>query len=81
MEQESRLHGDLDREAVVRELRDVEDELTRLRALNAPRSTGPEDTADAASDLTNQAEQEALVENLEARHEVLSEKLRGLPAQ
>jgi hypothetical protein len=69
------MDDDLDREAVVKEIRDVEEELTRLRSMYAPQQAGPEDTADSASDLTNEAEREALIANLEARHEALSRKL------
>jgi len=65
----------VDRQALARELREVDEALTQLRTANEPRSTDPEDVADAAADLTNQEEEQALMANLEVRHAELSKQL------
>lgn len=69
------MSGNVDRQAIARELQEIDASLSQLRMEGVPRSTDPEDVADTASDLTSQEEERALIANLEARHAQLSKQL------
>jgi hypothetical protein len=65
-----------DAERISAELKSVEDTLQRLRGEGSSASGDPGDQSDAAADLTNYEEEQALIENLEARRARLAEQLR-----
>lgn len=71
-------------ESLREELRTVEEELAglrtevgQLRGQFGGRGDGPVDSAENAADLTNVEEQEALIDVLERRRELLVSRLEG----
>ncbi len=63
------------RQRIAAELKEVDETLGRLRAELRSRTADVEDFAEAGSDLTNYAEEQALIDSLKARRQRLLEQL------
>ena len=73
-----RMTVDDEQTALRRELSDIDNTLASLRVQGSGRPAEAEDEADAASDLTNIEERNALIEGLGARRRNLAARLADL---